>query len=107
MSWLKREPDLLVHVIFMSANLGTWDGCPSRATTHLSTSWRTNFAPEGVANWFGACFWGGFLAFIGVAHRGARDAFATECERIEKRTLAALPRLNVSGRGSGAMWVSG
>ncbi len=54
------QPDLRAHVIFLSANLGTWNGDEERATLHVSDAWRQRLGLPGgawCARASGAGFW--------------------------------------------------
>lgn len=104
---LLTPPELLLHVMFASGNLGTWGGRPDYATGHLSNAWRRQFALPGGETWCGACYWGGFLVFLGVSRRRDGSTLARDCETIRERTLDALPRIHVSRAGDRGSWIGG
>jgi hypothetical protein len=101
-----EQPDLCAHVLFASANLGTWGGDPTALTIHLGAAWRQRFAPEGAATWCGACFWGGFLVFVGLARRNA-SSLNGECARLPECFTDALQALHTSRTGTRPRWVPG
>ena len=101
------QPDHCTHVLFTSANLGTWGGSASTATDSLSEAWRTQFAPRGAATWCSACFWGGFLVFVGIASRNAPPSFADDCGQLPPHITGALSQLHRSRRGHQPQWIVG
>jgi hypothetical protein len=100
------QPDLCAHVLFASANLGTWDGDVTALAIHLSAAWRPRFAPEGAATWCGACFWSGFLVFVGVTRRGASSP-GGDCACLPRHIADALHALHTSRTDKPPRWVPG